>query len=71
MTDMHKELVGTSRESVRHGVVQDASAGSNNELQKHLKSRHVTMIALGGSLGTGLLVGTYATSPLRNTLEHH
>lgn len=28
-------------------------------LQKSLKDRHLSMIALGGSLGTGLLVGTY------------
>lgn len=27
-------------------------------LRKTLKDRHLSMIALGGSLGTGLLVGT-------------
>ncbi|KAI4726027.1 dicarboxylic amino acid permease [Aureobasidium sp. EXF-10728] len=30
----------------------------HNELHKNLQSRHVAMIAIGGSLGTGLLVGT-------------
>ncbi|KAB2571291.1 Dicarboxylic amino acid permease [Lasiodiplodia theobromae] len=60
MTDIQKGPDGTSRESIRHGEVQHASTGSNHELQRRLKSRHVTMIALGGSLGTGLLVGTGA-----------
>jgi amino acid permease len=38
-------------------------------LHKHLEGRHVIMIALGGALGTGLLVGTYVhnTTPVINT----
>ena len=31
---------------------------SNDKLEKGLKPRHLTMIALGGALGTGLLIGT-------------
>ncbi|KAG7885763.1 hypothetical protein KL938_000795 [Ogataea parapolymorpha] len=29
-----------------------------HQLKKDLKSRHITMIAIGGALGTGLLIGT-------------
>ena len=32
------------------------TAGHN--LHKNLETRHMTMIALGGALGTGLLIGT-------------
>ena len=28
--------------------------GQNNELQRSLKARHMNMIAIGGSIGTGL-----------------
>ncbi|ODV77390.1 uncharacterized protein CANTADRAFT_7864 [Suhomyces tanzawaensis NRRL Y-17324] len=31
---------------------------SGNQLRQSLDSRHVTMIAIGGALGTGLLIGT-------------
>lgn len=31
----------------------------NHMLHKQLETRHMTMIALGGALGTGLLIGTY------------
>lgn len=29
-----------------------------DELKRGLKARHVTMIAIGGALGTGLIIGT-------------
>lgn len=32
---------------------------SGHTLHKQLETRHMTMIALGGALGTGLLIGTY------------
>ena len=31
---------------------------SGHVLHKSLETRHMTMIALGGALGTGLLIGT-------------
>jgi amino acid permease len=31
---------------------------SGHMLHKQLETRHMTMIALGGALGTGLLIGT-------------
>jgi amino acid transporter len=30
----------------------------NSHLHRGLKSRHITMIAIGGAIGTGLIVGT-------------
>lgn len=38
----------------------DVSGPENgqSELKRELKARHLSMIALGGSLGTGLLIGT-------------
>ena len=30
----------------------------NQHLHRGLKSRHITMIAIGGAIGTGLIVGT-------------
>ncbi|TIA31853.1 dicarboxylic amino acid permease [Aureobasidium pullulans] len=45
--------------SVRQGEWDNPDqAGPHNALHKGLQSRHVAMIALGGSLGTGLLIGT-------------
>lgn len=29
-----------------------------NKLHRGLKSRHITMIAIGGAIGTGLIIGT-------------
>lgn len=34
------------------------AAPVHDGLQRHLKARHVSMIALGGALGTGLIIGT-------------
>jgi amino acid transporter len=30
----------------------------NSHLHRGLKARHVTMIAIGGAIGTGLIIGT-------------
>lgn len=32
----------------------------HTELKRALKARHVTMIAIGGAIGTGLIIGTGA-----------
>ena len=36
-------------------------AEHNGEMKRNLKTRHVSMIALGGSIGTGLFVASGAT----------
>ena len=33
-----------------------------HELHRGLKARHLTMIAIGGAIGTGLIIGTYVCS---------
>lgn len=30
-----------------------------HDLHRGLKARHITMIAIGGAIGTGLIIGTY------------
>jgi amino acid transporter len=37
------------------GVVRHTD---NSHLHRGLKSRHITMIAIGGAIGTGLIIGT-------------
>jgi GABA permease len=41
---------------IAHAVAQDVSGGA--ELSRSLKSRHVSMIAIGGIIGAGLFVGS-------------
>ena len=33
----------------------------SHELHRGLKARHITMIAIGGAIGTGLIIGTYVS----------
>lgn len=47
-----KELVGLDTE------VPYSEAEAEVSLQRGLKARHITMIAIGGAVGTGLLIGT-------------
>ncbi|KAJ0322255.1 hypothetical protein COL5a_008864 [Colletotrichum fioriniae] len=46
------------QQSAKIGQVEDPNILPGHELHKRLETRHVTMIALGGALGTGLLIGT-------------
>lgn len=46
------------REDIAVGSLQKATNEEENNLHKALKDRHLSMIAIGGALGTGLLVGT-------------
>ena len=39
----------------------DSSSGVTTELRRDLKARHLSMIAIGGSIGTGLFVASGAT----------
>lgn len=40
---------------------QPTLAGAPRRLQRHLQTRHLTMIALGGSIGTGLFIASGAS----------
>lgn len=46
------------QQSSKPGEVQDLTHPAGHDLQRRLETRHVTMIALGGALGTGLMIGT-------------
>ena len=42
-------------------IVADSHAaelGDHTQLHRDLKARHITMIAIGGAIGTGLIIGT-------------
>lgn len=41
--------------------MSDSSTHENAGLKRDLKARHITMIAVGGSIGTGLFVASGAT----------
>lgn len=42
---------------------------SHHHLHRGLKSRQITMIAIGGAIGTGLIIGTYVPSPIWGYLD--
>ncbi|KAH7128837.1 amino acid permease [Dactylonectria macrodidyma] len=50
--------LATNVKSEQNGEIVNVQDQDGHRLDKQLKSRHVTMIAIGGALGTGLLVGT-------------
>lgn len=39
---------------------RNANAEATNELNRDLRARHITMIAIGGAIGTGLVIGSGA-----------
>ncbi|KAJ5365353.1 Amino acid/polyamine transporter I [Penicillium concentricum] len=51
-----------TREISDDGKVEHGQSGLNDpnhvELHRALKARHITMIAIGGAIGTGLIIGT-------------
>lgn len=48
----------THVQSTHDGEIREVGSEEGGGLKKNLESRHITMIALGGALGTGLLIGT-------------
>lgn len=38
--------------------IRGLETGADTSLHRGLKARHITMIAIGGALGTGLIIGT-------------
>jgi yeast amino acid transporter len=41
-----------------YGDEEIPAGGQPTELHRGLKARHITMIAIGGAIGTGLIIGT-------------
>lgn len=52
-----KSVPASPDHDIDHGIVT-ADHGADSELQRRLSSRHITMIALGSSIGMGLWLGT-------------
>ena len=44
---------------------------SQQHLHRGLKSRQITMIAIGGAIGTGLIIGTYVSILSYMSCEGH
>ena len=53
---------------IAHNVATETNGGV--ELSRSLKSRHVSMIAIGGIIGAGLFVGSSTTISRRLLLCH-
>ncbi|KAJ5988359.1 Dicarboxylic amino acid permease [Penicillium waksmanii] len=67
MAAMDSKHHGISEDAEMHdymgekpGTVEESGLSDPNhvELQRALKARHITMIAIGGAIGTGLIIGT-------------
>ena len=52
-----KQVEHHDAEKVEHPPGEDLEF--SHELHRGLKARHITMIAIGGAIGTGLVIGTY------------
>lgn len=64
-TDLYKDQpidveVGQIDTSSTHDDTNILAIKEGYRLKKHLRARHVSMIAIGGALGTGLLIGSGA-----------
>lgn len=42
--------------------IHNGEEDEGHHLHRGLKSRQITMIAIGGAIGTGLIIGTYVFS---------
>jgi amino acid transporter len=61
MSDIEKRVTPPSSDPAPGEVVGDVipgDYGADSELQRRLSSRHITMIALGSSIGMGLWLGS-------------
>lgn len=60
----HEDDIGTQVPVDGNGVRPRERQTYKLQTQRGLKSRHIQLIALGGSIGTGLFVGTGTTLSL-------
>jgi len=49
----------------------DVEKGTTEQLQRRLQSRHLQMIAIGGTIGTGLVCVVSAIHALRSSADKH
>lgn len=54
--DVEKNIMTADLYDVKSADLMEAEEGHN--LHRDLKARHITMIAIGGALGTGLIIGS-------------
>lgn len=58
MDDKPEYSPSTEKQAPVVGEVQQGDYGADTELRRLLSTRHVTMIALGSSIGMGLWLGS-------------
>ena len=58
--DVEKHPGGTSAETDPYVDIRGLETSESTSLHRGLKARHISMIAIGGALGTGLIIGTGA-----------
>ncbi|KAI0408789.1 amino acid permease [Xylaria palmicola] len=54
----NKEAAGYYDELDHNGHIRGIETSTETALHRGLKARHITMIAIGGAIGTGLIIGT-------------
>ena len=61
-TDLGIETQGKGEPNIQNGEqimrIRGLETSPETSLQRGLQSRHITMIAIGGAIGTGLIIGT-------------
>lgn len=53
-----KEAVGNHYDLDHHEHIRGIETSAETSLHRGLKARHISMIAIGGAIGTGLIIGT-------------
>ncbi|KAI4599982.1 hypothetical protein KJ359_001083 [Pestalotiopsis sp. 9143b] len=56
--DTEKTTYHASADDDLTGHIRGLETSAETSLQRGLKARHITMIAIGGAIGTGLIIGT-------------